>query len=100
MLKALTRKVNNIYYQVGISSVRWNYGKKKKKRNASNEKHSNNDKKRKGEKKKQNQNQKTPEFYVLCSLKIIFKDKREVQTFLENKNWGDPLPADLLDNKC
>lgn len=51
MLKALTRKVNNIYYQAGISSVRWNYEKKKKKRNASNEKHSNNDKKRKGKNK-------------------------------------------------
>ena len=31
MLKALMRMVSNIEYQVGISAVRRNYGKKKKK---------------------------------------------------------------------
>lgn len=37
---------------------------------------------------------------ILCSLKIIFSDEREIQTVLENKDWEDPFPADQLDGKC
>lgn len=46
MLKALMRMVSNIEYQVGISAVRRNYGKKKK-WNATDETHSNNHRKTK-----------------------------------------------------